>query len=83
MLIIPPEKLDPEVLESVLESYITREGTDYGESELSLHDKLDTLRPQIKKGEVLIVYDEESESITLMTKKEYQAFSRANNSESG
>lgn len=72
MLIIPPEKLEAGVLENILESYIAREGTDYGENELDMKQKLASLRPQVKKGEVLIVYDEESESLTLMTRSDYK-----------
>ena len=71
MIIIPPDRLESTVLENVLESYIVREGTDYGDSELDMSQKLDILRPQVKKGEVLIVYDEEGESLTLMTKAQY------------
>lgn len=72
MLIIPPEKLEDAVLENILESYISREGTDYGEHELNLTQKMEILRPQVKKGEVLIVYDEDIESLTLMTKADYR-----------
>lgn len=72
MLIIPPEKLEAEVLENILESYITREGTDYGENELNMEQKLRSLRPQVSSGEVVIVYDEDSESLTLMTRSDYK-----------
>ena len=72
LLIIPPEKLENSILDNILESYIAREGTDYGEFELDLAQKMEILRPQVKKGEVLIVYDEELESLTLMTRAEYQ-----------
>lgn len=81
VLIIPPEKIEPGILENILESYIAREGTDYGETELSMQDKLNILRPQVEKGEVLIVYDDDSESLTLMTKKDYRASSMVNDSE--
>lgn len=81
MLIIPPEKIEPGILENILESYIAREGTDYGETELSMQDKLNILRPQVEQGEVLIVYDDDSESLTLMTKKDYRASFVVNDSE--
>ena len=65
-MIIPPERLDQATLNAILEEYITREGTDYGEVELSLEEKLAGLRPQILSGEVKIVLDETSESISLV-----------------
>lgn len=72
MLIIPPEKLEPDILENILEAYIAREGTDYGDRELTMGDKKNILRPQVRKGEVVIVYDEDSESLTLMTRTDYK-----------
>lgn len=72
MLIIPPERLEQTILDDVLEAYINREGTDYGDRELSLEEKLANLRPQVYSGEVLIVYDEDNESLTLMTRRDYQ-----------
>lgn len=70
-MIIPPEKLTQEVLRSVIESYVTREGTDYGEMELTLEQKVNGLWPRVINGEVLVVFDPHSESVTLMSKQDY------------
>jgi len=70
-MIIPVEKLSTEVLQNLLESYITREGTDYGRLELSLEEKSRQLMEKVKAGEVLIVYDESLESFNLMSREEY------------
>lgn len=64
-MIIPPESLASETLTSLLQDYITREGTDYGEIELTLEEKLAILRPQVMNANVLIIYDESSGSFTL------------------
>lgn len=72
-MIIPPDKISPDVLKNVLESYITREGTDYGEEELPLTEKTARLHALVASGEVLIVYDEEMESLNLINKTDYQA----------
>jgi uncharacterized protein YheU (UPF0270 family) len=69
-MIIPPNRLGSEALQNLLESFITRDGTDYGEHEWSLEDKVAQLRPKVLKGEVLILFDEESESITLVSREE-------------
>jgi len=69
-MIIPPEKLTEEVLKNLLESYITREGTDYGDRELSLEEKVQTLLPRVYLGEILITYDEASQSVNLITARE-------------
>lgn len=72
-MLIPPEKLTEEVLKNLVEAYITREGTDYGETELSLEEKVNQLLPQVFTGDVVIVYDETSETVNLIPKAEYLA----------
>jgi uncharacterized protein len=68
MIIIPYQSLAPDLLRAVLEEYISREGTDYGEYELTLAEKVELLMPKIKSGEVLIVFDQASESVQLLPK---------------
>ncbi|SMF34702.1 hypothetical protein SAMN02745866_02204 [Alteromonadaceae bacterium Bs31] len=70
-MIIPPEKLTEEVLKALVEAYIMREGTDYGYTELSLEDKVELLLPKVFTGEVLICYDEESETVNLLNKSDH------------
>ncbi|MFL0799965.1 MAG: YheU family protein [Agarilytica sp.] len=68
-MIIPPEKLTVEALRSIVESVIIREGTDYGVREFTLDEKVGELLPKIHAGDVLISYDEESETVTLLPKE--------------
>lgn len=49
------------MLQALLEEYASRDGTDYGERELSLEQKVGSLRGQLHRGELLIVYDVDSE----------------------
>ena len=71
-MIIPPESLSEEALQGVLEEFISRDGTDYGELELSLESKVARLKPQVMRGEVLIVFDDALECVTLMTREEWR-----------
>ena len=64
---IPYTSLSEDVLNSVLEEYITREGTEYGERDFSLAQKLTHLKSQLKLGRVSITYDEETQSCSLAT----------------
>jgi len=48
---------------------VLREGTDYGEKELSLEDKVARVINQLKKGEAKILFDPESESVTIAVKQ--------------
>ena len=56
---VPPKRLQPEVLQALLEEYASRDGTDYGEQELSLSRKVSNLRQQMQRGDLLILYEVE------------------------
>jgi uncharacterized protein YheU (UPF0270 family) len=66
-VVVPYAELSAELLHAVIESFVLREGTDYGEKEFSLQDKVARVVTQLKKGEAKIVFDPESESITIVT----------------
>ena len=66
-ILVPHTELEPEILRKVIESFITREGTDYGDIEFSMSDKVAHIMQQLEKKEVWIVFDSESESITIIT----------------
>lgn len=70
-MIIPWQQINDETLTNLLESYVLREGTDYGEQELSLEEKVANLRTQLKTGEVVVVYSELHESVNLMSAKQF------------
>ena len=65
-MIIPIEKLDSATLLNLLEEYATRDGTDYGEREVSLADKVASLRRQLQSGEVVIWFEPAEGSVNLV-----------------
>jgi uncharacterized protein YheU (UPF0270 family) len=64
-VVVPYTELAQDLLHAVVESYVLREGTDYGEKEYSLEDKVAHVISQLKRGEAQIVFDPESESISI------------------
>jgi uncharacterized protein YheU (UPF0270 family) len=74
-MIISAEHLSQEALQGLIEAFITREGTDYGMHEVSLEDKVQQIKALLRTGDVLIIYDAGTESTTLMTQQQYQAWS--------
>ena len=58
---VPPGQLSPEALEGLLEEFASRDGTDYGEREVSLEEKRETLATLLKRGELVILFDLDSE----------------------
>ncbi len=69
MIEVPWQQLSELALAGVIEEFIHREGTDYGERELSLEEKTESLMTQLKRGDIKLVYDPANESCTLVDKK--------------
>ena len=69
-MIIPYNELSEEALQALIEDFVTRDGTDYGQDEMSVQEKAERLLVLLKTGEMLISYNEESESCGLVTKEE-------------
>jgi len=65
---IPYEKLNPETLDALIQELVTRDGTDYGEKEFSLEDKIKQVKAQLKSGKAVITYDEETETCNIIMK---------------
>ncbi|MCW9710366.1 YheU family protein [Avibacterium sp. 21-586] len=70
-MIIPWQDLEEEMLINIAESFILREGTDYGERELSLKQKTQNLLTEIRQGKAVIVWSELHESIDIKDKMEF------------
>ena len=71
-MIIPWQDIAPETLESILESVVLREGTDYGEHEKSLSDKVADLYTQLKNGDIMIVWSELHETLNIMPSAQFR-----------
>ena len=65
-VVIPYAELAADLLHAVVESYVLREGTDYGEKEFSLEDKVSHVISQLERGEARIVFDPETESVGII-----------------
>ncbi len=73
---VPFDSLSPETLSQVVESFILREGTDYGIQEQSLEAKFQQVVKQIRLGKVKIIFDLESESVTLVNDLEWKKLAK-------
>jgi uncharacterized protein YheU (UPF0270 family) len=65
-VVVPYAELAADLLHAVVESYVLREGTDYGEKEYSLDDKVAHVMNQLKRGDAQIVFDPETESVSIV-----------------
>jgi uncharacterized protein YheU (UPF0270 family) len=64
---VPPERLETAVLTAMLEEFASRDGTDYGRREKTLEEKVHSLERQLRNGDLVILYDVDSEQWDLCT----------------
>jgi hypothetical protein len=64
---IPHTELSADALRGVVESFVLREGTDYGQHEATFESKVDDVMRQLDRGEAEILWDPASESVHLVT----------------
>ena len=65
-IVIPHGELSESALRGVLESFVLREGTDYGEREISLDQKVAQVLRQLERGEAQIIFDATLQSVDIV-----------------
>jgi uncharacterized protein YheU (UPF0270 family) len=65
---IPFDQLKPETLRAVIEEFVTREGTDYGEQEFSLDQKVAHVMEQLRRKRAVVVWDEQTTTVDIVVK---------------
>lgn len=67
---VPPQRLQAEVLESLLEEFASRDGTDYGVRESSLEQKVAALHKQLQRRDLLILYETDGEHWDILPREQ-------------
>jgi uncharacterized protein YheU (UPF0270 family) len=62
---VPPEELSPSALRGLIESFVLREGTDYGERDVPHASKVAQVLRQLERGEAQIMFDPVTESVDI------------------
>ena len=70
-MIIPQDALNAETLEKIIEEFVLREGTEYGDHDVSMQDKIAQVKLQLKAKTALLVYSELHESVNIVPKDQY------------
>jgi uncharacterized protein YheU (UPF0270 family) len=71
-MIIPHADIATDTLNALIEEFVTRDGTDYGDIETSTAAKVQQVMNQLERKEVFIVYSEEYETCTIKTKDTFE-----------
>lgn len=69
-MIIPYEQLSSDALQGLIEEFITREGTDYGEEEIPLSVKVEQIKQLLRRREVVVVFDIATESVSILPRRD-------------
>lgn len=67
-MIVPISEIAAETLDALVEGFVLREGTEYGEVDCSLQDKVKQVLAHLKSGEALLVYSELHETVNIIPK---------------
>jgi uncharacterized protein YheU (UPF0270 family) len=66
MTLIPHERLEASTLTALIEEFVSRDGAVHGHADPSLPDMTATVLRQLRDGTVVIIFDEESETATIV-----------------
>lgn len=72
-LIVPWRDIDAATLDNLIEEFVTRDGTDYGEQETATATKVEQVRRQLQRGEAAVVFDDATETISVMSREQLRA----------
>jgi uncharacterized protein YheU (UPF0270 family) len=62
---IPVSRLSSKVLQGVIEEFISRAGTDYGEVEASHETKFGQVKYKLETGLAILIFDDEAETTNI------------------
>jgi hypothetical protein len=74
ILSISCEKLSPETLRAVIEEYVTRSGTDYGDVEVPLEQKVRQVHRELLSGKARILFDTIDQTCNIVSKDDFKSF---------
>jgi len=74
--VVPHGQLSALALRGLVEEFVTRDGTDYGDVETSLEQKVAALMRQLERGHAVIVHDGESRTTSIVLAEALAATTR-------
>ncbi|ATG73017.1 hypothetical protein CGX12_10975 [Zobellella denitrificans] len=65
-MIIPFTELGEDTLTNLIEHFVLQEGTEYGDRDISLDEKVAQVKQQLERREAVIVYSELHDSVNIV-----------------
>jgi uncharacterized protein YheU (UPF0270 family) len=69
-MIIPWQEIAADTLSNLIKEFVLREGTDYGDIEIGVDEKVDQVRGLLQDGEAVVVFSELHETVDIKLKNE-------------
>ena len=66
---IPYERIDPDTLVRMIEEFVTRDGSDWGDVGCTLEDKVDQVLQQLRSKKVIVVFDQTSQTANFVVSR--------------
>jgi uncharacterized protein YheU (UPF0270 family) len=66
---VPHTALQPATLRALVEEFVTRDTTDYGERERTLDEKVADVMRQLERGEAKVVFDPPTGTVNIVVSK--------------
>ena len=79
-MIVPWQEIPPETLDNLIEEFVTRDGTDYGEQEIRTDTKVAQVREQLRRGQASVVFDDVTETISIFPREQLDELDRSSSS---
>ena len=65
---VPYQDINPETLRNMIEEFVSRDGSDWGDTGGSMEDKIKQVLRQFEAGKIKVVYDLTSQSANIVSK---------------
>jgi len=65
-MVVPHAQLPPQTLRALIESFVLREGTEYGARDFTLEEKVAHVIGQLERGVAQVIFDPESQSVDII-----------------
>ena len=65
-MIIPYKDLQPDTLTGIIREFVLREGTEYGENDIPLSNKVAQVKQQLANGSAFLVYSELHDTLNIL-----------------
>ena len=66
---VPWDRLEEDVLRGLVEEFVSREGTEYGATEVLLESKVKAVIAQLKSKKATITFDPETQTTHIISKE--------------